>query len=349
MKKASLLRITLMVLVVTASGLSWADVRIPGPFFYGYVDKGGKEVIPCRYRNAMPFSEGLAAVSMIGEPAAAATEKGESSGEVSRKGYGELRWGYIDKTGTLVIPAQFRYAAPFSDGLALVQRPGEQTWSYIDKTGKVVLTVSYRYAHDFSEGLAAVVGERMRNGYIDKAGKMVIEPRFHIAKPFREGLAAVELERKWGFINKAGEVVIALQFEDATPFSDGVAAVRMGNACGYIDPSGNFVIPPQFGQARSFAEGLAPVRLTRELTKKLAPFQEWAYIDRAGKIVIPAQFSDAEPFSDGLAVVKRMVGSSARCEVIDRSGKTVWGTRPVIGRYSEGLASVSGPLVRSGK
>ena len=61
------------------------------------------------------------------------------------------------------------------------------------------------------------------------------------------------------------------------------------------------------------------------------------------------QFSDAEPFSEGLAVVKRGSGSAMRCEVIDRSGKTVWGTRPVIGRYSEGLASVSGPLVRSVK
>jgi hypothetical protein len=349
MRKTSLVKLSWVVLLVLATGYSQADIRMPGPFFYGYVDKGGKEVIPCRYRNAMPFSEGLAAVSMIGEPVSAGAEKGESSGPVSRKGYGELRWGFIDKTGTPVIPAQFRYAGPFSDGLALVQRPGEHSWSYIDRAGNVLLTVSYRYAHDFSEGLAAVVGERMRNGFIDKSGKMVIEPRFHIAKPFREGLAAVELERKWGYINRAGEVVIEFQFEDATPFSDGVAAVRIGNACGYIDPSGKFVIPPQFGQARSFSEGLAPVRLARELTKKLAPFKEWAYIDRAGKIVIPAQFSDAEPFSEGLAVVKRGSGSAMRCEVIDRSGKTVWGARPVIGRYSEGLASVSGPLVRSGK
>ena len=68
-------------------------------------------------------------------------------------------------------------ASPFSDGLALVQRPGERELSYIDHNGKVVLTVSHRYAHNFSEGLAVVVGDRGRNGYINKSGQMVIEPQ----------------------------------------------------------------------------------------------------------------------------------------------------------------------------
>ena len=211
MKKVSLLLLPVVALLVTAAVHSSADIRIPGPFIYGYMDKSGKLAIPCRYLHAMPFSEGLAAVSMAQEAVLSSIEKGRNSEQDSQKKSGEGRWGYIDKTGTQVIPAQFRSAGPFSDGLALVQRPGERELSYIDHNGKVVLTVSHRYAHNFSEGLAVVVGERGRNGYINKSGQTVIEPRFYpMAKPFHEGLAAVEVDRKWGFINKSGEFAISL-------------------------------------------------------------------------------------------------------------------------------------------
>jgi hypothetical protein len=47
------------------------------------------------------------------------------------------KWGYIDKTGRLIIPFQFDTADYFSEGLAAVGI-GEKT-GYIDKTGKFVV------------------------------------------------------------------------------------------------------------------------------------------------------------------------------------------------------------------
>src|SRR5439155_26449391 len=52
---------------------------------YGFIDKTGKVVLQL-YQNAMGFSEGLAAVA---------------DAEVAG------RWGYIDKSGALVVPYQF--------------------------------------------------------------------------------------------------------------------------------------------------------------------------------------------------------------------------------------------------
>jgi hypothetical protein len=49
------------------------------------------------------------------------------------------KWGYIDKTGTMVIQPRFDEIASFSAGLALVcLDDADDTWAYIDKTGKVV-------------------------------------------------------------------------------------------------------------------------------------------------------------------------------------------------------------------
>ena len=52
------------------------------PFRYGYVDTSGAMVIPPQFRGAFDFSEGLAAVAVMGN--------------------GATKWGYIDKTGKVI-------------------------------------------------------------------------------------------------------------------------------------------------------------------------------------------------------------------------------------------------------
>src|SRR5438876_6749370 len=86
------------------------------------------------------------------------------------------------------IKPQFDDARGFSDGLAPVKISGK--WGYIDKTGGVVITPQFNDAEDFSEGLAAVeVGSNV--GYINKTGTLVIKPQFDAGGKFSEGLAGV--------------------------------------------------------------------------------------------------------------------------------------------------------------
>ena len=62
-------------------------------------------------------------------------------------------------------------------------------WGYIDKTGKVIIEPKFDEAADFSEGLARVkVG--IFYGFIDFSGDFVIKPQFTWVKSFSEGLAA---------------------------------------------------------------------------------------------------------------------------------------------------------------
>jgi hypothetical protein len=71
-------------------------------------------VIPCKYRSAAWFSEGLSAVT---------------------ENYND--YGYIDKTGKVVIPFNFKNAYSFEKGKAKVQDADRQ-WRKIDKTGKYI-------------------------------------------------------------------------------------------------------------------------------------------------------------------------------------------------------------------
>ncbi len=180
------------------------------------------------------------------------------------------KWGYIDKTGKIVIPLHYYLAYPFSEGLAFIQ-PFPVLGSrairlqFIDKAGLMVMSKIYSYAQPFSEGLAvvAVPGERGL-GFVDKTGKMVTS-QYDFAKPFSEGLAAVKDGGKWGYLDKTDNMVISPQFSEAYRFSDGLAAVKDGGKWGYIDKIGRTVIPPQYDLAYQHVEGLAAVKISTRL------------------------------------------------------------------------------------
>ena len=76
---------------------------------YGFIDKQGHTVIPCKYDDAWHFSEGLAAVKLNG------------------------KWGFIDKQGHTVIPCKYDDAWHFSEGLATVFLNGKN--GYINTRG----------------------------------------------------------------------------------------------------------------------------------------------------------------------------------------------------------------------
>ena len=102
-----------------------------------------------RFDDAEPFSDGVAAV-----------------------GRGGLH-GYIDKSGVLVIPPQFKQTGNFHEGLAYVGDP-ESGYNYIDHSGRQAFRGTFMRATNFYHGLAHV----QRNGtfplgrfaYIDTSG-----------------------------------------------------------------------------------------------------------------------------------------------------------------------------------
>ena len=100
------------------------------------------------------------------------------------------RYGYIDKTGKMVIEPEFEEARHFSEGLARVKVNGK--WGYINESGKIVIKPQFENAREFSEGLARIRLNK-KWGYIDKSGKLVIEPQFIKAREFRNRHSPVKV------------------------------------------------------------------------------------------------------------------------------------------------------------
>lgn len=103
------------------------------------------------------------------------------------------KWGYVDRSGSLVIPPQFDHADRFAGGVALVSQGSK--WGYVDVHGRIVAEPHFDSALGFSEGVAAVEAHG-KWGFLDKADKFVVEPEYVNAGSMREGLAPVSVNVK---------------------------------------------------------------------------------------------------------------------------------------------------------
>lgn len=92
------------------------------------------------------------------------------------KGYIDMsKYGYMDKSGCVVIPYQWEDAEDFSEGFAAVEN-SDHKWGYIDKSGRVVIPCQWKMAHQFlSNGRAEVEDNNGKKWKIDKTGKVVGE------------------------------------------------------------------------------------------------------------------------------------------------------------------------------
>jgi hypothetical protein len=305
---------------------------------YGYIDRAGKIAIKPQFNRAARFSDGLALVQVGGdhayiEPAGNVVIKlnyrefnlafdfSEGMAVVGKRGPGDFIQdilGYINKTGTLVIPLQFDHAREFSEELAVVSLRYKR--GYIDTTGKFVIEPQFGVAENFSDGLARVgsyVQGLPQEHYIDRTGKRAIRQKFRFIDDFSEGLAAAWVGDQKGYIDRSGALVIKPQpFNSVSRFSDGMARVQMGGPMGkggrlgFIDRTGKTVIKPQYEFAQDFSEGLCAVLIG----------EKYGYIDRTGAVAIQPQFRIAEPFWQGLAGV--WVGD--RVGYINKTGKYIW-------------------------
>jgi len=84
------------------------------------------------------------------------------------------KWGFINQSGALVIPAKYEEVGDFSEGLAWIQMNGKR--GYINSYGDLVVPPQYDDATDYWDGMVEVVQYPTSEGateirkVIDKAG-----------------------------------------------------------------------------------------------------------------------------------------------------------------------------------
>lgn len=244
-------------------------------------------MIKPQFDFAYDFSEGLAAVKL---------------------GSGINSYGYIDRSGKVVIPGKFSPSS-FKNGIARVI--GKHDFEYIDNHGnKVPREIGLRSFPNEHELSPIKIGELY--GYEDRVGKIVIKPAYRRALPFSDGYAAaVPKEGTWGYgvIDKTGSFISPTKFGTIRQFSEGLAAAQLdpNGKWGFITPSGEAAIPFKFDQVGNFSNGLAPAGFEDGCAD---PFDSYrtqmyllGYVNKTGEFAVQPKYRQAKEFKDGIAEV----------------------------------------------
>jgi hypothetical protein len=302
----------------------------------GYIDTKGKLVIPAKWSTAGDFEQGRALVSNEGKYSII-DKQGKVVAEIPHRVLGEFHgglaviqrarttgadgkaipsaYGYIDRSGKIIIEPQFMPAGAFpDDGDGLAVGGLERHWVYFDRKGKIVMRVSMEgkdRADGFHDGLVRMK-EGFFWGYKNAAGEWAIAPKFDEAGDFENGRARVELEGKWTLIDKTGQKIqLPPGPRQIRPYSDGLALAAERDRNGYLDAKGELAFPlRKYEAAYDFVNGRARFKLDGK----------FGYLDKKGNLAIPNQFASATDFKNGLAYVMAEEGWA----YIDTEGKVVW-------------------------
>ena len=217
-------------------------------------------------------------------------------------------WGFMDKTGTKVLPAQFLYLGPLgADGLAVAQDSTTGLYGFVDKTGTWIHEPIYMdiKIREFSNGLFAMKDPTTELwGFIDASYNWKIAPAFMDVGRFSETGSCLAQDPDtglWGVINTSGlwkaEALYTIDTEfPPYIFPNGLIAVQAekDGLWGFIDSVGNWVVEPYYLEFRSSSNKYAVV--------KFPDTKLWGCIDSAGNVVVEPKFQSISSYGkNGLA------------------------------------------------
>ena len=180
---------------------------------------------------------------------------------------------YNSYTGKIVVPAQYRRAWVFSEGLAAVQKNG--MIGFINRKGEVVIPFKYPYHGNplsefvFDNGHCIVADTTGKCGIINRKGEWIIQPKYDNIDAYEEyviassagvrkqltyeektinsfvvdNIKALTFTEKERYENKDGEIVY-LDIEVKT----GLFSYSVGGRCGLMDANCRRLTEPLYSR-----------------------------------------------------------------------------------------------------
>jgi hypothetical protein len=302
---------------------------------WGFIDTTGKIVISPQFERVTEFGDSLAMAKIDGkcgyinlkgvfviEPQFEDAYSPFKEVFVSVKKYG--LWGFINKTGKMIIAPRWSSPTEFYKGLAFTE------FGHIDTMGKMFVESETAFEIGFINNGFIQTKPKGKYGFLNMAGKLVIPAIYDDADGFREGYCKVKNKNKWGIIDTLNNFILPIEYDEVASFSDNLSLIKKEGKYGYANRQGNIVIPLKYTYAQSFREGLATVML---------PNGKLVIIDTRDNIVLsPNQLYDAQPFVDGLS----KVNIAGKLGLMDKTGKIILEPQfELIYPFNQGIARVA--------
>jgi len=271
------------------------------------------------------------------------------------------KYGYIDRSGKVVVEPQFIAAGDFHEGRAWVKAAGadaaaagESRYGYIDATGKIVIAPRFLFASDFSEGVALVTlkddhppywmqnsgpptqaqppkeTERtpLKTALVDVTGKQLDDVSLGIVP---KGWTPSYLQFSGGLVRVSHRHILEPSTLSLLSQSRTVLECVMANALN-PDPTSEKAFWQGAFVETKWGGGEGPPGGGGKTARRapVGPINGggwdgngiWGFLDKKGKVTIPPQFSQEREFHEGLAAVRVPMQLAAS---ITRMEPGLWG------------------------
>ncbi len=260
--------------------------------------------------------------------------------------------GYLDKTGKIIIPANYDYDSistnlktypAFNNGYAKVIKDKKQ--GLIDKSGKIIIPIIHDNITPYTKlGNMVLVtkteGAKKFYGVLSLQNKEIIAPIYEDIR-FDTNLVIVKQNGKWGLFNSTGKQLLLCEYSVLNSYSKNkVLMAEKGNQYGYIDQTGKWLFEKVKSVFTLYGcyEGMISCKVNNK----------YGYLDLQGNEVIITRYDNAMNFeSVGLAKVgKYKPGStySSFYGYVDKKGNEIIPLKyETIGSFNNGLVHVKDP------
>lgn len=306
---------------------------------WGYVDSADRVVVDFQYFGAAPFRNGMAYVEVsedvwglidpTGRPVIALQEGihllppflvrdpllGSKKDIRVPFGNAQDRYGFLDLSGKVRIPAIYDSVGQFSEGLAAVV--SGDCWGVIDTDGRWVISLHSRYRglKYFKGGYIPFMSKERLWGFIDSGDRVVLEPKYTRLQDSWDGSGPwlVECDGKIGYLAPKLNVLADCKYDPADPlfatqsypYAGGVAFACEDGTYKALDTEGNelfqfpaFLATPVSELCR---EGYYVLYAGRE---EYRPFEsKFFLLDKQGVMILPPEFQEIRPSADGIIAV----------------------------------------------
>ncbi|MCL1858952.1 MAG: WG repeat-containing protein [Oscillospiraceae bacterium] len=203
---------------------------------FGYIDMTGDIIIPIEYKSARDFNDGMAIVELFDGRNITGYSRAWSTWAYINKS-GEIAFTvkynffYEFSDDGLAMVSNYDNSGAYG-----VYRK----YGFIDKSGEIVIPMIYEGATPFEYGLAAVYGGN-KSGVIDTTGDFVVELIYDSVRSIiGEGkIIIAEKNTKYGLLNNKGEVILAFEYDNiisgGNRGQDNLLSVRKDGKWGIIE------------------------------------------------------------------------------------------------------------------
>jgi len=237
-----------------------------------------------------------------------------------------VRYGYLDRDGGILIPAQYQSATDFQDGVAVVQTQ-EGEYQLIARDTSILYKYPYEYVGQYGQGMLAFQEEGdPKYGFIDKSGKVMIPPSFDAVQPFSEGRAVinkiVDYLYSYGLIDQKGNIILEPTHSDIIRLGEKRIAVGkaikeeqpyLGVRYAIADLNGNFLSNDRYQSVLPYEKGYASAH----------DDENTFFLNREGKI---AQKLPVVPGQGTLRFQNSLIQANVDFQLmyLDRKGNVIW-------------------------